>query len=328
MDDDEIVIARDLPRRALDRSRRDGELERLRHGAYRPVPPARQDEHAAETARRRAKTVVRAVHRQLGADHVFSHETAALVHGFRLWAPPGTTHVIQGYRRSGAAAGDLTRHRMRLEPGQRTTVDRLPVTSLERTVVDCALTMHPLEALVISDHALARGLDLDACRELLGRTRRRNGVARARWILEHADDGSDSAWETWLRYVSLRAGLPRPVTQAAIPTAARVYHCDLGWPAWNVYAEFDGLAKYRAGGVRPGHDPRQELLREKERFDAIRATGVNPVRVVATSNARLAKVIDALAARFPDHLRRTFRADPLLPLPPMRDLSTDQFGKN
>ncbi|MCK9792391.1 hypothetical protein M1843_01355 [Isoptericola sp. 4D.3] len=205
---------------------------------------------------------------------------------------------------------------MVLLPEDREVRDGLPVTTLARTVADCARSMHPLEALVLADDALARGLDLEESRSVLAVARRRNGSCRAAWVLEHADGGSDSAWETWLRYVALRSGLPRPVTQAPIATARGVFHCDLGWPDWSVYAEFDGLAKYRDGGVRPGHDATQELLREKVRFDAIRATGINPVRVTAMGNARLGEVVSALTARFPEAVRRKLRTHPLLPPPP------------
>lgn len=313
--DDPVVLAGELQRHVLDRARQDGELERLRRGAYR-AREAPQDEHRSRTAQRRAEAVARAAHRQLDADHVFSHETAAMLHGLRLWRPPGTTHVVQTYRRSGRAAGDLRRHLMVLLPEDREVRDGLPVTTLARTVADCARSMHPLEALVLADDALARGLDPEESRSVLAVARRRNGSRRAAWVLEHADGGSDSAWETWLRYVALRSGLPRPVTQAPIATARGVFHCDLGWPDWSVYAEFDGLAKYRDGGVRPRHDATQELLREKVRFDAIRATGINPVRVTAVGNARLGEVVSALTARFPEAVRRKLRTHPLLPPPP------------
>ncbi|MFD6178033.1 MULTISPECIES: type IV toxin-antitoxin system AbiEi family antitoxin domain-containing protein [unclassified Isoptericola] len=314
-DDEAVILAGELQRHVLDQARRDGELERLRRGAYRPTEPP-WDEHRFHAARRRARALAAAAHRQLEADHVFSHETAAVLHGLRLWRVPTVTHVVQAYRRSGAAAADLRRHLLALPGEHRADRDGLPVTTLARTVADCARSMHPLEGLVIADDALAQGVDLQECRDVLASTRRRNGARRAAWVLDHADAGADSAWETWLRYVALRSGLPRPITQAPVVTARGVFHCDLGWPDWSVYAEFDGLSKYRDGGVRPGHDAAQELLREKERFDAIRATGVNPVRVTAVGNARLGEVARALAARFPEELRRTLRRHPLLPPPP------------
>ncbi|MEN5074352.1 hypothetical protein ABE437_11080 [Isoptericola cucumis] len=314
-EENRIVTTRDLPRRMRTDAVRAGRLERVRRGVYRAVEDDR-DEHASTAARRLAADRARAVHLGLAAAHSFSHETAALFHGLRLWSLPRTTHVVQAYRRSGAAAGDVRRHRVALPDGHRTTAGGLPVTSLARTVVDCSRAMHPLESLVIADHAVAKGVDLAECAEILAATRQRNGTALARWVLEHADGGADSAWETWLRYVALRAGLPRPVTQAPLPTAGRVYHADLGWPEWGVYAEFDGRSKYRDDGIRPGHDASDELFREKQRFDAIRATGVSPVRVTATGGAGVRRVTDLLAARFPEPVRRGFRVHRLLPPPP------------
>ncbi|MFC7878072.1 hypothetical protein [Isoptericola sp. NPDC057391] len=216
--DDAVVLAGELQRHVLDRAMEDGELERLRRGAYR-VREAPRDEHPSRGARRRAEAVARAAHRQLAADHVFSHETAAALHSLRLWRAPVATHVVQTYRRSGRAADDLRRHLLALPPEHREVRDGLPVTTLARTVADCARSMHPLEALVLADDAVARGLDTEECRAALATTRRRNGSRRAAWVLDHADGGSDSAWETWLRYVALRSGLPRPITQAPITTA-------------------------------------------------------------------------------------------------------------
>ncbi|GAB6940471.1 type IV toxin-antitoxin system AbiEi family antitoxin domain-containing protein [Isoptericola variabilis] len=309
----EVILSRELSRPGLSRALAAGDVERLRYGAYRvPQPEARP--RAAERSRALATAV--AVHRQLRAAHVLSHETAALCWGLTLWRTPTRTHVVQSYRASGHASRDIARHVAPLPAAHVMTRDGLPVTTLARTVVDCALTMHPLESLVLADSARRRGLDLDEARAVLAPLPARKGRARAAWTIEHAETGVDSAWETWLRYVCLRAGMPRPVTQAPIPTRIGVTHCDLGWPEWKVFAEFDGRVKYRDGILRDDHDGSTELLREKARYEAIREAGYDPVRVLATRGRGLAEVVSRIAARFPPEVRASFRVNPLLPPPP------------
>jgi hypothetical protein len=309
-----IVLAREAHRPGLARAVAAGDAERLRHGAYRWVEDgASTDRYALEHGR--AVDRARALHVQLRAPHVFSHATAAMLWGCRLWRRPERTHVVQAYRASGRSAPDVARHRVEVPAGERAVIGGLPVTTLERTVVDVALVMRPLEALVIADSACRRGLDREAVNRILGSSRARNGRARARWVLDHADGGADSAWETWLRYLCLRAGLPRPVTQAPVATGYGVFHCDLGWPGHGVFAEFDGRIKYRDGALRPGHDATDELLREKRRYEAVRAAGVDPVRVMAAGRGGHDRVVERIAARFPAHLRRSFRVNPLLPPP-------------
>ena len=288
-------------------------MERLRYGAYRIPPPAAPPRSAE---RSRALDVAIAVHRQLAAPHVLSHETAALCWGLRLWRTPARTHVIQSYRASGHASREIARHVLQLPGSHVTTRDGLPVTTLARTVVDCALTMHPLESLAVADAALRAGHDLRDAPGILAAAPARKGRARARWVLEHAEAGVDSVWETWLRYVCLRAGLPRPVTQAPVVTRIGEVHCDLGWPEWNVLAEFDGREKYRDGALRDDHDGTTELLREKARYDAIREAGYDPVRVMATRGRGVSQVVARIATRFPADVRQGFRINPLLPPPP------------
>ncbi|MFE6969351.1 hypothetical protein [Isoptericola sp. NPDC057653] len=288
----------------------------MRHGGYRTVGGGADqgsDPHAAE--RRLAVDHVRAVHRQLVAPHVFSHESAALLWGCALWRAPARTHVVQGYRASGRAAADVARHRTPVPADQHAEIDGMPVTSLERTVVDCALTMPPLDALVVADSALRHGLDLGEARAILAGSRARNGRRRATWVLEHADAGAQSPWETWLRYVCLRAGMPRPATQVPVPTRLGEMHCDIGWPEWGLLAEFDGRSKYRDGALGAAHDGTTELLREKRRYEAIREAGHDPVRVLAVGGAGVDQVVQRLAARFPPDVRRTFRVNPMLPPP-------------
>lgn len=307
-----ILIARDHDPAALRRGVASGKLVRLRRGAYRAA--GADDDAALAHDRRRALDRIHAVHRQLRAEHVFSHDSAALLWGAPLWAVPAVTHVLQRSRASSRSADDVARHHGL--PERWLLVDGIPATDLTRTVVDCATTMHPLGALVVADWALTKGLDRDGALAMLDGRRRNNGRGRARFVLEHADPGAQSAWESWLRYMALRLGLPRPETQLPVDTRIGRFFVDLGWREHTVLLEFDGKVKYRDGAFGAGYDADDARFDEKVREDAItERTGVRPLRFVARHAGDPDMVIHRLLAAFPVDVRRAARVNRLLPLP-------------
>lgn len=306
-DDRTLLIARHHDPAELRRATAAHEIERVRRGAYRVPRAGTRDPHA------HARDHLAAVHRQLDADHVFSHESAAMVWGVPLWETPSTTHVLQRSGASSRSARDIVRRRGL--PERWVQREGLPITDLTRTVVDCVTTMHPLGGLVVADWALGRGLDrAEAVRLLAGR---RRGVRRARLLLDLAEGQVDPPWETWLRYVAVRAGLPRPRTQLRVDTRAGRFFVDVAWQDHGVLAEFDGRIKYRDGTFGPGYDAEQALFDEKVREDAItERLGVRPLRFVARNARDPDGVARRLLARFPADVRRAARIHPLLPPPP------------
>jgi len=152
-----------------------------------------------------------------------------------------------------------------------TTVHGLPVTGLTLTLVDCARTLAPLDALVVADAALRAGADRDSALAMLDSSRGRPGVARARAVIELADDGAESARESATRFVLLRGGLPCPQTQVPVMTRLGTFWADLGWEEWKLLVEYDGLAKYSSP---------DDLVREKRRRDAIAEVGCRTLHVV------------------------------------------------
>lgn len=312
-----VILAREHDKNHLAKECRRGTLVRVRHGAYCDVHEIHVDgpESSAAPREKRNKELARAraLHSQLRSDHVFSHTTAALILGCLVWTVPDRTHIYQRYRASGRSAEDIARHRGRLSPDEVTEVEGLPVTSLARTVVDCALTLHPLEALVIADSALASGIERKDLLKMLDTRSGQRGVRRARLVIELADGGAQSAWETWVRYELLRAGLPRPVTQMPVQTERGLFHTDIGYDRWNLGIEFDGLVKYRADGVRPGHDPAQEFMDEKSRIEAIRRAGVTVERASASDKRDIRGMLARFTEHMPPDVVKNARINPLLP---------------
>jgi hypothetical protein len=277
----EILLARDHDYATLRRALAAQEIERLRRGAYISVDPGENRLHATVRARRHAERAVVAVHRQLTADHVVSHESAALLHGAPVWEVPRRVHVIQGYGAKAGAAADVVRHRSALSDDEVVILGDVPVTSVIRTVLDCVSTLPPLGGLVLADWALAHGVRREELVSALEARTDRRHRRRARLVLELADGGAQSPWESRTRYVLLRAGFPRPRTQVAVGTRLGTFHADIGWDGWGPLVEFDGFVKYQDEVLRPGYDADAARFDEKRRDDAIRAAGRRLVRITA-----------------------------------------------
>lgn len=300
--DAEVLISREESRDELRRRVRDGTIERLRRGAYRPTPSATPDPHRA--AREREVARAAALHRQLEAWHWFSHETAAVLHGWPTWRVPGRVHVIQAYRPGSGAASDVARHLQTLEEHEQDVRHGLPVTAAERTLRDCVLTMPALDALVVADAALRSGVAREAVAARVAERAGRPGSRTGAVVLRLADPGAESAWESWLRYVVVRGGLPVPSTQVAVPTRLGTFRGDLGWPEWRLLVEMDGRLKYRRGVLRASHDPERALFDEKRRHDALLEAGWAVVRVTAADARDPDDVVRRVAARLPAGVQR------------------------
>ena len=165
------------------------------------------------------------------------------------------------------------------------------MTDLELTMVDCARSLPPLAGLVVADAALRAGADRERAFSLLDGSTGRNGVSRARAVIELADDGAESPGETATRFVVLREGLPRPETQVRVETRLGTFWADAGWDEWLVLLEYDGRAKYRST---------DDLIREKRRQDALLETGRRMVRVTREDIARPMPLVAGIRRLLPD----------------------------
>lgn len=105
-------------------------------------------------------------------------------------------------------------------PDEVVRISGLVVTSLARTVVDLARASPPEVGVVLADAAQRTGPDPDEVAEVLDRSVRRPGCAKARRALAFADGRAESVGESRSRFAIARAGLPEPAPRAA--TAARL----------------------------------------------------------------------------------------------------------
>ena len=114
-----------ISRRALVGRRRKGLIERAAHGLYRlrQYPPTPRDEYYALQAGAPAAT--------------FSHDTALELYGFSD-VLPSTIHLTVPPSSGLKPRRVITIHRSKLDPRDRVLRDDLWLTSLSRTLLDCA----------------------------------------------------------------------------------------------------------------------------------------------------------------------------------------------
>ncbi|GAA5148156.1 hypothetical protein GCM10025768_09390 [Microbacterium pseudoresistens] len=145
-------------------------LVRLRPGAY-----ASADAWGAARPEDRVVARARALRLTAAESPVFSHETAAAIHGLPLYRPdPDRVHISLDDARPGAAHGTV-RHRSQLRDDEVVEVDGLRCTSLIRTVADVARTATFERAVVVADAALRvvagrvrQGYDEDSAADFVG----------------------------------------------------------------------------------------------------------------------------------------------------------------
>ena len=187
--------------------------------------------------------------------------TAAELHGFGVLAA-ATTHVATPPSRPLSRRPDLWPHQLAMHPLDLTALPSgICATTPERTAVDLARTLPPLDALPVLDAAIATGTcSPDSLAGELRRQTGQRGVAKARELVRIADGRAESPQESRLRLRCHDAGLPRPTPQQ--PVADRWGHArhwlDLGWEDAMVGLEYDGV---------DGHTGRAALRRDRRRHN-------------------------------------------------------------
>ncbi|OUC77262.1 hypothetical protein [Gordonia lacunae] len=208
---------------------------------------------------------------------LLGHDSAAAVLRLSLLHPERErVHLTRVEPGAGFVRGLRAVHAGPLTAAEIVEIDGVRVTNLERTAVDVAMAGHFAQALVVFDRALAAGADADTMARLLESRLRWRGVGIARRALSFADSAAESVGESWSRAQMIEAGLPLPRLQHTFPTHEGPARTDFDWDGVLV-GEFDGLQKY-GRLVRRGETPRDALIREKRREDALRAQGIMVIR--------------------------------------------------
>lgn len=249
-----ILKLRGIGAREVNRLIASGALQRIQRGAYIYASDAtglRDDD------RLRVRCI--AAHKA-GLQGVFSHESAAVLWGLDLMAVPTMLNVYSNAK-SSSDRGRIRRHRSALDSSEVTTIPGtpIPVTTVTRTLQDCARTMPFRNAVVLADSVMRQGLltpeaVTDTLTHLTG-----CGSSNGSLVVRAMDASSESAGESLTRCLLMEHELPSPVTQYPIVCEGRRYRTDFAWPELRVILEFDGEQKYVD---YPGRD-RQEAARDR-----------------------------------------------------------------
>lgn len=160
-------------------------------------------------------------------------------------------------------------------------IDGVKVTSVARTLVDCAL-LYPFEqVLPLFDSALRRGLLVD--KEVTGIcSGLRCDYTRVLRPLRYADGLSENGGESRCRALLIDSGfvVPRLQREFIDPKTGARYRTDFSWECGNgriVVLEYDGLEKYVNPEMNHGYGSWQVVNDERARESALIRAGVSVV---------------------------------------------------
>lgn len=206
---------------------------------------------------------------------VYSHTSAARIHGLFLWNVDDRIHLLFRVRPSRERLGkDIRGHTRPYSDAEVMTRATLRVTTLERTAVDCALLLSYRQSLIIMDSALRLGADASLMQAAADGLAGHRGIRNLRAALANADACAESAGETLTRELITRLHLPKPEAQVEVRSRAGWHRLDFAWQDKKVALEFDGKVKYF------DYKPTAEVLfQERRREKALTEDGWFFVRV-------------------------------------------------
>jgi very-short-patch-repair endonuclease len=223
-----------------------------------------------------------------------SHRAAAALWGLRegshveVTVQRGTNHRLGPHVRV---------HQSPLDRRDRARVGGVPVTTVERTLVDLAAVAP--EAAVENALESALRLRLTTVERVAGRLRElaapgRPGVAGLRAVLARRGVGPAAGSDLETRVIRMlrAAGIPDPVRQHEVEVGGRRYKLDLAWPECRLGIELDGFES---------HGGRQAFSDDRARQNALVLAGWTLLRysgdqVRDGAGGLVAEVVVAMAA--------------------------------
>lgn len=261
-----------------------GELHKIRTGVY-----------CSATLWHEAYPSVRAVGEisawfQRSPHSVFSHQSAALLHGLPLLTLPEKVHIYSPSSARGSAHGVVKHPRTAAEYELHQWGMRL--TSPEQTIVDCARALPLRESLPLADAYLRRRPEAyPELKEALN-TARGWGATSAQEVAATMSCSADSIGETQLRLILLSEKLPPFSEQYEIIVAGRRFFADFAFPELKIVVEFDGRIKYTE------YAPTQEvLIAEREREKMLTNAGWRVLRFDWNMVVKRAEYVRAVIAQ-------------------------------
>lgn len=333
-----LYFTRDLGWTHVRNARSHGRLVKIRRGVSAlPLP---QHSSPWEAERRQAFMMMAAVADALHVNFVFGFASAALLHGLGAVPWDGRAHVIQRHRQGRWRAAGLHHHWGFWDEDEVTVINGYPVTSITRTVLDCAVYLPPDWALGVADAGLRRLADMSrfhrvessareqivraGLMERLGDRKRAKGIVKARNVLACADGFAESLPESRMRCIALAGGLPPPTCQMPIKTVDGLRYPDLAWPMATLTGdlddprilaeEYDGVEKY---APEDAASPAAVLNRQARRDESLRLANVHVRHRGARDIESPSVLFESMVRRFPPCVVSSLQPRPsLLPLDP------------
>ncbi|MDO5752825.1 hypothetical protein [Arthrobacter sp.] len=251
-----------------------GLLQRLQRGAY-----IRTVEWNAAAPWHREHLRLMAHVLASNCQGVYSHSSAARLHGLSTWGCGAAVHMSFAYSPASSGRGpNVVPHRQVFSPQEMALVRigplRIPVTSVERTILDCSRQFPLEQAVVIGDHGLRSGVSLPALQQQLAASPIKRGAARAHRALDFLDVNSESAGESRTRVFLAGTVLPLPELQVPVSTRQGEYRVDFAWRRYKLILEFDGWGKYFNYRPTP-----EALANERQREKDIMELGWQFIRI-------------------------------------------------
>lgn len=231
------------------------EFLRILHGFY--VPPGTHIDHGVKTL---------AAVRALPDQATLTAHSSAWWYGVEYAETIDPVVVILPHGVPVKGPSGVKVHQTNLNETEVDVIGGLRLASPTRTAWDSAVLTTPRTALAIVDGLLRRSVvTKEQLRAVLTSKSGLWGVSRARIVLELANGASESAGESWTRWLLHQASIPPAVLQFEVLDAQGrfVARVDFGWPDCRVALEYDGA--YHA-------DPLQQI-KDRERDAALRALG-------------------------------------------------------
>ncbi|MDQ0241568.1 hypothetical protein [Arthrobacter bambusae] len=212
---------------------------------------------------------------------------------FHVIRPEGAAHLNRPH---------VVVHRMKLYEDEVTTVDGVPVTTVERTWLDMAEILTVDELVVMGDSCVRiprvefEGRDTPLCtlgdlQRVIDRHKGKRGLRKAKLAIQLIRIGSDSPQESLLRLAIVRAGLPEAALNVPLDVEdfGRSLQPDLSHRKYKIGIEYEGET----------HGNEAQVVRDISRSERYEALGWTEVRIskrhmVNDAKAAIAKVRGAL----------------------------------
>lgn len=276
-----LVTAADLRSLGIDRRIvadwvRRGALITVRRGVYTSAELwAAWDEY-----RDRPLARIRAAELTLTIQHVFSHDSAALLHGLPLLRPQeSAVHVTRRHLRGSMTKAGVHHHGARHDQERATEIAGLPVMDIPRTVVDLSREHGYRAGLVAADGAMQLGVPRAAMAKAAAEMTGWPHSLTVNAVVRDADPGAESALETLARELVIETGLGPVETQFPVRIPGGVAWIDLRVGCHLI--EADGRIKFQStdqGGVA-AQSSGATLWSERKRQHLVCAEGLGMTRL-------------------------------------------------